>query len=192
VAAWCISDAYLGILAIYTATTFTYSFLLKRLLILDVLTLSGLYTLRILAGGVATGIQVSNWLLTFSLFIFLSLALAKRYVELSDLAGRSESQTIRRGYFIHDALVLLTFGAASSMAAIVILCLYISSHEVSLLYSRHDYLWLTLPFFIYWIIRLYMIASRGGLHDDPLVWAFHDKASYILAFAILILLMLAV
>lgn len=191
VAAWCISDAYLGIFAIYNATTFTYIILLKRLVILDILTLSGLYTLRIFAGSVATGVQVSNWLFAFSLLIFLSLALAKRYVELSDLAGRGESQTIERGYFTNDAFVLLAFGAASSIGAIVILCLYISSDQVSLLYSRNNYLWITLPVFIYWILRLWIIARRGELHDDPLVWALQDRASYISALAILILLMLA-
>ena len=158
-----------------------YSIYLKKAAILDVLTLAGLYTLRILAGGIAVGITISSWLLAFSLFFFLSLAIGKRYSELQ-LRKVSTFQGIeRRAYVGADKEILGTMGIISGYMSVLVLALYLNSQEVSTLYDHPQLLWLICPLLLYWISRTWLLAHRGSLDDDPLIVALKDPKSYIVA-----------
>lgn len=165
------------ILALYYALTLAYSFKLKTYAMLDVLSLAGLYTLRIIAGAAAIPSMPSFWLLAFSMFIFLSLALVKRYSELLTIMREGKIKTTGRGYQIDDLIVLMSAGIASGYLAVLVLALYINSPQVQVLYSRPETLWILCPITLYWISRIWMITHRGNMHDDPIVFTFGDKAS---------------
>jgi 4-hydroxybenzoate polyprenyltransferase/phosphoserine phosphatase len=168
-------------LAAYLALTLAYSFGLKRAAMLDVISLAGLYTLRIVAGGFAIGAPASFWLLAFAMFIFFSLALVKRYAELVSLEGEGIKAAPGRGYAGHDAEMILAIGSASAMVSALVLALYINGETVRDLYSRPAVLWLLCPVLLYWVSRIWLLAARGQMHDDPVVFALRDKASYIVA-----------
>ena len=168
------------VMALYYATTIAYSFRLKRQVIIDIMLLSGLYTLRILAGSAATGIVPSFWLLSFSIFIFLSLALVKRYAEMMVIARKAKHKTAGRGYSVDDLSVLLALGAASGFSAVQVLALYINSPEVRVLYSHPQILWLIMPLMLYWISRVWLKTHRGEMHDDPVVFAAKDWQSLLI------------
>jgi 4-hydroxybenzoate polyprenyltransferase len=159
--------------------------------LVDVFVLAGFYTLRILAGGAATGVPVSHWLLALSLFGFLSLALAKRYVEVSALASRAETHARGRGYLAGDAQVLGWLGVASGCLSVLVLALYITSRDVTALYSRPELLWFACPLMLYWISRVWLLAHRGELHEDPLVFALRDPSSYAVAMATIVVMVAA-
>lgn len=166
-----------GLLAIYGVSSFVYSLFLKQMLFIDVIVLAGLFTLRILLGGAATDIEISDWTLEFSMFIFLSLALVKRLNEIRAQAGRDSDQLSNRGYLTQDLVVVSALGAASSYAAVLVFLLYINSDNVRRAYSHPRYLWLVGAIFLYWLSRFWILVNRGYLHDDPLVFAFRDRAS---------------
>ena len=166
-------------LGIYTATTLTYSLYLKRKLLLDVFVLSGLYTVRILAGGAATGVDVSAWLAGFSVFFFLSLAFVKRFSELEGLRERGGAVTNGRGYFVSDLEQLRALGTGSAYAAVVVLTLYIND-ATNHLYQHPGRLWLAVIVLLLWLSQVWMLASRGEMHDDPVVFAITDKRSLLL------------
>jgi len=176
---WRLPAAFGLMLLAYLALTTLYSAHLKRLPVVDVLVLAGLYTLRVLSGGYATGVQVSPWLLAFSMFFFLSLAFVKRYTELrAEWAG--EAPAGRRGYEREDTELLRSFGAASGYLSILVLALYINqSREVTQLYRRPELLWLAGPCLLYWLTRVWLLAHRGQLHEDPVVFTVRDPASYL-------------
>ena len=167
-------------LLIYTATTLTYSFYLKRKLLLDVFVLSGLYTVRILAGSAATGVSVSPWLAGFSVFFFLSLAFVKRFSELEGLRESGKAITNGRGYFVSDLEQLRALGTGSAYAAVVVMTMYISNPETGVLYAHTTRLWLVVPVLLLWLSQVWMLASRGEMHDDPVVWACTDRRSLLL------------
>lgn len=175
-------------LAAYLVLTTAYTFLLKRLAVVDVLVLAGLYTLRVLSGGYAAGVEVSPWLLAFSMFFFLSLAFVKRYTELRSAANGAR----RRSYTAEDTELLKSFGAASGYLSVLVLALYINqSREVTLLYRRPEALWLIGPCLLYWITRVWLLAHRGRLHDDPVVFTVKDPASYAVGALVAILIIVA-
>ena len=177
---------------LYLITTTTYSFYIKRLVVADILTLAGLYTLRILAGGVAAGVLLSFWLLAFSMFIFLSLAFMKRYMEIILLTREGKTRSAGRGYVADDLRILETMGTISSFMSVAVLALFINSTEISKLYQRPQVLWLVCPALLYWLIRFWFRAQRGSLdNDDPIVAAFKDRASYVVAVVIGALVILA-
>lgn len=177
---------------LYLVTTTSYSFYIKRLVVADILTLAGLYTLRILAGGVAAGVLLSFWLLAFSMFIFLSLAFMKRYMELLLMAREGKSRSAGRGYVSEDLRIIETMGTISSFMSVAVLALFINSTEISKLYQRPQLLWLVCPALLYWLIRFWFRAQRGSLdNDDPIVAAFKDRASYVVAIVIGALVILA-
>ena len=178
-------------LAGYFALTCAYSFWLKSQVIVDVMLLASLYTIRVLAGSAATAITPSFWLLAFSMFIFLSLALVKRYSEMIVVNQHGKSNAIRRGYLVTDTPVLLNLGSAAGYGAVLVLALYINSPDIEGLYSNRWPLWLLLPPFLYWITRIWLTAHRGELHDDPLVFAVKDRQSWAVAMSIAIALLLA-
>ena len=167
-------------LSLYTVTTLSYSLYLKRQLLLDVFVLSGLYTLRILAGSAATGLAVTAWLAGFSVFFFLSLAFVKRFSELEGLRERGTEVSNGRGYLIGDLEQLRALGTGSAFAAVVVMTLYINDPRNSALYHHASRLWLVVPVLLLWLSQVWMLASRGEMHDDPVVYALTDRRSLLL------------
>lgn len=172
--------AFLGVLAFYLVLTSIYSFWLKRQVLVDVMLLAGLYTLRIIAGSAATGIVPSFWLLAFSMFVFLSLALVKRHQELHQ-APDEGTLLAGRGYMRTDLPVLMALGSGGGLMSVMVLALYIDSPMVAANYPEPLWLWLVPPIMLYWVGRLWMKAQRGEIHDDPVVFAVNDRQSQIIA-----------
>lgn len=172
--------AFILWLGIYLVTTLSYSLRFKRAVLVDVIVLSGLYTIRILAGSAATGVLVSTWLAGFSIFFFLSLAFVKRFAELENLRERGGSSAGGRGYHVADIEQLRSFGSASGYASVVVLTLYISNLDAAHLYRHTTRLWLLVPVLLLWISRLWLQASRGQLNEDPVVYAITDRRSLLL------------
>lgn len=176
-----VSPAFAGMVAAYLAATLAYSFELKERLFLDVLVLAGLYTHRVLAGGVAAGVEVSSWLLAFSVFFFLSLALVKRYVELLEKAASDRAGTgrvARRAYATGDTGLVETMGITSGYLSVLVLGLYVSRDDVTRYYSNPEVLWLATPLMLYWISRIWLLARRGEITADPVLFAATDRVSY--------------
>ena len=175
---------FLEWLGVYAISTTAYSLRLKRMVLVDVIVLSGLYTIRLLAGGAATGSAVSPWLAAFSIFFFLSLAFVKRFSELeSRRLHHSDAASIAikgRGYRISDLEQLRSFGTATGCASVVIFALYVQNEVAKSLYQHYMRLWLLFPVLLLWLFRLWFLASRGELHDDPVVYAITDKRSLLL------------
>ncbi|WP_180684397.1 UbiA family prenyltransferase [Tepidicella baoligensis] len=178
--AWAVSPAFLGLLLGYTGMTLAYSVYLKRVALLDVLILSGFYIWRLVAGAVAAGVALSNWLLAISLFLFLGLALVKRCAELEAVLLDSESDNARgRGYHQDDLPGLRAMGVASGFITVTVLALYIGSANGQDLYSSPEWLWGTVPLLLWWTMRLWIKIGRRELHgEDPLQFALHDRFSW--------------
>lgn len=176
------------VLLAYAVTTLTYSLVLKRVPMLDVLTLAGLYTVRIIGGAVAITVPVSSWLLAFSMFLFLSLAMVKRYAELHRVAATAERRAAGRGYAVGDLPLIQSLGTASGYLSVLVLAFYINSTKSAQLYRHHEVLWLLAPLLLYWISRVWLLARRGRMHDDPVVFALTDRVSLVVlaAFAAVI------
>ena len=172
-----VSPLFLAVLVGYVIVTCAYSLVLKRKLMIDVWTLGALYTIRIIGGAAATGVPLSEWLLAFSMFLFLSLAGVKRMSELADLKGRGLKETDGRGYRVEDMPVVLGVVLAAGYCSVLVLALYISSAASSGLYSQPVLLWLAAPLLLYWISRATMISYRGEMDDDPIVFALKDRVS---------------
>jgi 4-hydroxybenzoate polyprenyltransferase/phosphoserine phosphatase len=164
-------------LATYYGMTLAYTFKLKRVMMLDVLTLAGLYTLRIIAGAFAIGVPLSFWLLSFSMFIFMSIALVKRYTELQDARQRGITAMKGRGYRSDDLEMVASLGASSGYLAVLVLALFIQDPVTLKMYSSPQWIWAACPILMFWISRCWMIAHRGQMHDDPMVFAFKDRVS---------------
>ena len=176
-------------LALYFIGTLSYSLYFKRQLLVDVLVLAALYTHRILAGGIAAGVQVSSWLLGFSMFFFTSLAFAKRYVELK--AASDNSQIKNRGYFPTDKEMVTSMGTASGYIAALVFMLYVESAAVRVNYRAPSILWLILPILLYWLGRIWLLAGRGQMQDDPVKFALKDLLSLICALGIVVIALVA-
>ncbi len=166
------------ILGGYVAATFAYSLVLKRKAIIDVIMLGGLYTVRVIGGLVAGGEKQSQWLLMFSLFLFLSLAIVKRCSELVMRREAGKGDAPGRGYRVSDLAVLFPAACALGYASILVVALYMQSPEVAALYAHPTRLWLIYPLLLYWVTRIILLASRDELHDDPVVFALTDRASW--------------
>jgi 4-hydroxybenzoate polyprenyltransferase/phosphoserine phosphatase len=184
--------AFFGWLLLYLGTTLAYTWYLKRIALVDVLVLSGLYVLRLLAGSAATHSHISHWLAGFSAFLFFSLAIVKRFAELQNLRLTGLPPRNGRGYLVADIDQLRSFGTASAFAAAMVFAIYISGSDVTLLYRRPHVLWLIMPFLILWLCRVWLLASRGELNEDPLVFALTDRASLLIGAAIAIIALLAI
>lgn len=163
----------------YLVFTPLYSLYLKRIAALDVAVLAGFHTLRLIAGGTAAQVRLSPWLFQFSLFLFASLALAKRYTELLRLSGSGEvKENGARGYRRADLSLVGQAGVGCGLISVLVLALYCNSADVGALYSHPLVLGAVCPVFLYWILRVWILAHRGEMHDDPLVFAFRDPISY--------------
>jgi 4-hydroxybenzoate polyprenyltransferase len=178
-------------LLLYIVATIAYSTALKRVALLDVFTLAGLYCVRILAGAAAIPVPVSGWLVVFSLFLFLSLALVKRYAELSALARRDGDATPGRGYRAADRVIVGILGVTSGEISVLVFALYVASAEVRALYSRPMILWLVCPLLLYWVTRVWLLAYRDEMQEDPVVFALRDRASLALGALVLVVLIAA-
>lgn len=163
---------------LYLGLTLAYSLVLKRKTFIDVVALAGLFTLRVLAGGAAVAVTLSPWFLAFSIFIFLALAIVKRQKEMFGLNVAGETTSEGRSYFVEDLPVLASLAAASSFAAVMVLALYLSSPETGERYARPDLLWLSCPLLVYWLGRMVLLANRGVIDDDPVVFAVRDSTSW--------------
>jgi 4-hydroxybenzoate polyprenyltransferase/phosphoserine phosphatase len=181
VIAWMVHAEFVAVLGLYLVLTTAYSLRLKALALVDIILLAMLYTIRIVGGGVAAHIVVSQWLLGLSMFLFLSLACVKRFSELLVLQQRNEKKTWGRGYWVGDLEQVAAFGAASGYISVLVLALYVSSNEIVRLYSNPRLIWLACPLLLYWVSRIWLLARRGVVHDDPLVFALRDKVTYIVA-----------
>lgn len=175
--AWWCHPTFALVLGTYFAMTLGYSLRLKRVVMVDVVLLAGLYTTRIVGGATAIDSELSFWLLAFSMFIFLSLAMLKRYTELADALASGKTAASGRGYAVHDLPLVQSLGAAAGYLAVLVFALYINSPESLALYSRPQVLWLVCPLLLYWISRAWIVAHRGGMHDDPVVFAVTDRVS---------------
>ena len=186
-----VGAAFTAWLVVYFLLTCAYSLWLKRLALIDCLTLAALYTLRIIAGAAAVAITLSFWLLAFSVFIFLSLAFVKRYAELQVQAQAGNSHAHGRGYAVTDAPLLQTLGITAGYAAVLVLALYLHGETVVTLYAQPQLIWFAVPLMLFWVSWVWMKAHRGEMHDDPIVFAIKDKASLAVAALIAISFTLA-
>jgi 4-hydroxybenzoate polyprenyltransferase len=168
---------FAAVLGGYYVLTWSYSLRLKRAALVDVMTLAGLYTIRIIAGAAATSIPVSFWLLAFSVFIFLSLGFVKRYTEIDDARKANKMSTHGRGYAAGDLPLLMNLGVSAGYCTIVVMALYINSADSQALYKHNKPLWLACPLLLYWISRVWLLTTRGQMHDDPVVFALRDRIS---------------
>lgn len=169
---------FVATLVAYYILTFAYSLWLKRQMAVDVIALAALYTLRIIAGAAAFGLELTFWILAFSMFMFLSLALVKRYAELGEARRKGLIQKTRgRGYYPGDLEMISSLGASSGYLAVMVLALYIHDQATSSLYSHPQIIWLACPLLLFWVTRIWMLTHRGQMHDDPVVFAIRDRVS---------------
>lgn len=172
---------FLLVLGAYYGLTLAYSIFLKRQPVLDVLTLAGLYGIRLLAGAAAIGVDLSQWLLTFSVFLFLCLALVKRSTELIDRLQKGWGDPSGRSYRLSDLAILQTMATTSGYVAVLVFALYISSPSIMALYGSPERLWAIPVILLYWISRVLILTHRGEMHDDPVLFAARDRPSLICA-----------
>ena len=169
---------FLLTVTVYYLLTIFYSFYFKKKMLVDVFVLAILYTVRIMAGIAAVQSEYSPWLISFSLFLFLSLAFVKRYSELDLMRKENKIGTTGRGYLVGDLPQLQLFGTISGYLSVLVLALYINSNNVLLLYRFSMFLWAICLLLLYWISRVWMLTTRGDLHDDPVIFALKDKVSW--------------
>lgn len=170
---------FLITLLVYLALTFIYSVWLKKITLVDCIALAGLYTIRVVAGGQASGIEVSFWLLAFSVFFFFSLAWVKRYAELESIQKTGESHVTGRGYSVSDMPLIMVFGVASAFLAVLIFALYLDSTAIRDQYAVPEIGWLAIPFILHLIGRMWFKAHRGQMNQDPVIFILKDIPSLV-------------
>lgn len=180
------------LLCMYYLLTFAYSCVLKKVVIVDVIVLALFYGLRVIGGGVAVNIQISNWLLSFVMFLFISLAFLKRYSELYQVQSRKEQVNTARGYLADDLELLAVMGVATGYLTVLVLGLYINSEDVTPLYEHPEILWLVCLLLLYWVSHLWLVAKRGMITEDPIWFILGDRVSYVSAALAAIVIILAV
>lgn len=190
--AYSVSLELLEYLAVYGVLSFIYSVWFKRRVFLDVLALSALWTIRVLAGGVAARVEVSDWMLALCVFLFVGLALLKRYADLGLMAAKDATSAPGRGYVTADRDLLRSMGVTSGYMAVLVLALYLTSPQVTRLYESPRLLWLVCPLLLYWIAHMWFLAHRGAIQDDPIVVAARDPASYVVGALIVLLVFAAI
>ena len=188
--AWALSATFTLTLAVYTVAALSYSLFFKKAVLVDVFVLSGLLLLRVVAGQLVTGVVYSVWLLSFGFFLLLSLAFSKRCIELSN-ARSGEESVFGRGYQAADLPQVNAFGVCSAFLAAMVFMLYLQSDRVRELYRSPDLLWLLAPLFLYWIIRVWILSSRGQVHDDPVMFVLKDRPTWWVAVLSALIMLLA-
>ncbi|TAK76662.1 MAG: UbiA family prenyltransferase [Aquabacterium sp.] len=172
-----VSWLFTTVLFIYLVITTAYTFLLKRYALIDVLTLAGLYTIRVIGGAAAIAVVPSFWILAFSMFVFYSLALAKRYAELDTMRALNREGAKGRGYHVADISAVQLMGISSGLLSVLVMALYINSPEILTRYRHPQWLWGVCPLLMLWVSRVWLKAARSEMTDDPLVFAVKDKMS---------------
>jgi 4-hydroxybenzoate polyprenyltransferase len=172
----------------YYALTLSYSVLLKRIAMLDIVTLASLYTMRIIAGSYAFDLGITFWMLAFSMFIFLSLSLVKRYAELYQQRSVGKTEKAKgRGYYPGDLEIIASLGASSGYLSVMVLALYIQDSATAALYSHPKFIWFACPILLYWISRVWILTHRGEMNEDPVVFAIKDKVSWLAGLAFVVI-----
>jgi len=179
------------IIVLYALMSISYSLRLKELPLVDVFMLAALYTIRVFGGGEATHHRLSLWLLGFSSFLFLSLALLKRTAEMMSVAKSGNTKAARRGYDASDMPILQLFGIAAAFAASIVMALFVQSEANAEHYASPSVLWLTVPLLLFWACRMWMAGSRGNMHHDPIIYAARDRVSWVIGIAVVIVLVAA-
>ncbi|WP_298607473.1 UbiA family prenyltransferase [uncultured Thiothrix sp.] len=174
-------------MVLYYIITFLYSFYLKKVVLIDVIVLASLYTIRIIAGAFAFQLNLTFWLLAFSMFIFLSLALIKRYTELKD-SKNSGKTNAGRGYCVDDLELISSLGSAAGYISVLVLALYIDDINTVKLYTYPQLIWLACPLLLFWISRVWLLAHRGQMHEDPIVFTIKDKPSILIGLLFILVL----
>ena len=187
-----INSQFLVVLIIYALLSASYSFKLKQVVLLDVALLAVLYTLRIIAGTYAVSLEFSYWLIVFSIFIFTSLAMVKRVSELYNLKLQGKESVEGRGYTVQDHEIMSALGVAGGFVSVLVLALYIHDPIIMQRYRQPEWLWIIVPTILYWIGRVWIIAHRGQMNEDPVVFAVQDKVSYLILLFIAIGIYLAI
>jgi 4-hydroxybenzoate polyprenyltransferase len=182
---------FVKVLAFYYALTLAYSFGIKRMLMLDVVVLACLYGVRIVAGAAAVEVPLSEWLIAFSLFLFLSLALIKRAAELADIDDEVDGRAPGRSYRRRDLPIVQIMAAVSGFLAVLVLALYLASPAVAKLYKEPLFLWGLCIVLVCWLGRALILTGRGEMHDDPVIFAFTDRATLATAPAVGLLFLLS-
>jgi 4-hydroxybenzoate polyprenyltransferase/phosphoserine phosphatase len=190
--AWGLPAQFQVAFAGYYILTVGYSLVLKGRVLIDTFALAGLYTIRIIAGAAASNVPLSFWFLLFSVLLFLSLAFVKRYAELDGLRRRQLLHAAGRGYFVDDLPVLQSMGTGAGYLSVLVLALYINSPDIQALYHRPKVIWLLCVLMLYWVSRIWIIAQRGNLNDDPLVYAFRDRMSLLTGVLVAITIAIAI
>ena len=185
-----INFGFLACLFVYFIANLAYTLRLKQVHSLDIIMLAGMYTIRIMAGSETTGIEVSEWLLGFSTFLFFGLAALKRFVEVSVL--QPNQKAAGRGYLAEDKGVLAALGVGSSLMACLVLALYFNSDAVREFYTNPHILWLILPIHMYWVSAIWILASRGKIDDDPVLHTIKSRSTYVLAAIVSLVVYLAI
>jgi 4-hydroxybenzoate polyprenyltransferase/phosphoserine phosphatase len=186
-----VGGSFLPWLMVYFSLTCAYSWVLKRLVLVDCLTLAVLYTLRIVAGAAAVSVPLSFWLLAFSIFLFLSLAFIKRYAELQAHPDGDTKKVHGRGYYLADASLVQQLGVTSGYAATLVLALYLNGENVIKLYRTPEIIWGAVPLMLLWISWMWLKAHRGLMHEDPIVFAIKDKVSILIGALLITILVVA-
>lgn len=186
-----INSDFINVLTTYLIITSAYSLFLKPIALLDVITLTSLYTLRIIAGAIAINVPLSYWLLAFSMFIFLSLALVKRYSELKNLIQQGQTSSMSRGYHVDDLPAVSLFGISSGYISVLVLVFYTHDLQAGVLYTNPNWLWFVAVAVLYWISRMWLLTFRGQMNEDPVLFAIHDRNSYIVSLFVAVSLYLA-
>ena len=182
---------FAGMLALYLVLTTAYSLYFKRVPLTDIFFLAGLYAHRIFAGSLAADVPTSHWLIAFSIFFFVSLALAKRYAELARAALERQEGLAHRGYRVEDLGLIQTLGPVSGCLAVLTFCLYINAPNVLMRYQTPNLLWVIGLVLFYWIARVWLLAGRRVLNEDPIIFAVRDPVSYLAGVTALTVMVLA-
>ena len=191
-AAWLLPIKAAACLLGYLVLTLAYSLVLKRQPIIDVVTLAGLFTLRILAGSYIIPGPISPWLLTFSMLFFLGLAMVKRYAELDRVTRAGRSGVASRGYMSEDLALLLAAGLASGFGAIIMFTIYLINEQYPrAAYQHPGFLWVMMPVLLIWLLRVWHLTLHGRMNEDPVVFALKDRFSYGLGLIVAIVLLRA-
>lgn len=191
-ALWQLPWQFAAVLAAYYLLTLAYSLWLKRVVMLDVVTLAMLYTVRVIAGAAAMALAATFWILAFCMFIFLSLAFVKRYTELHDARQKGKKdKSAGRGYYPADFELLASLGGASGYLSVLVLALYINEAASGTLYRSPEWMWAACPLLLFWLSRVWLLAHRGQMHDDPIVFALRDSVSRWIGLGLLVVFALA-
>lgn len=189
--AFLVGFTFFASVLVYLVGNFLYSLWLKKEVLIDAILLAGLYTLRVIAGGFATGIEVSFWLLAFSVFFFFSIAWAKRYAELEASRATGSELAPGRGYSHRDMPIILSFGSAAAFTAVLIFALYLDSEAIREQYALPEIGWLAIPFLMLLIGRMWFKAHRGRLNEDPILFLIKDIPTLVILVIVALALSIA-